>query len=358
MFARRLLCLALTVSALGLFSGRAAANERGRALYERTLKGTGLVWALRGNTLRENGTCWVVDASKRWVITNHHVAKPGDTVRVSFPKFRDGELLAEAEHYTADEAIKGRVLRSDARLDLALVELERLPEGVAQLKLAGKGPRPGDELFLVGNPGPSDARFVLSRGTVRTSLHKRVVYGRQHLYARMIETDVQANGGDSGSPVVNEEGKVVGVHSGGQPRARGVMSWEIDVSEVRRFLANRAPLKVREEKGSLTAKDAKTPVRADPKTGARVESHSRAFTLELEAGATYVIDLSSREFDAFLRLEDAAGKKLIENDDGFETGNDARIAFRPVKSGTYRIVATSYHAGKTGAFTLTVHKDR
>jgi S1-C subfamily serine protease len=359
MFARRLLSVALTVSALGLISGRAAANERGRALYERTLKGTGLVWVHRGNAFREHGTCWVVDASKRWVITNHHVAKPGDKVRVSFPKYRDGELLTEAGHYTAEEAIKGRVLRSDSLRDLALIELERLPEGVSPIELADRSPRPGDELFLVGNPGPSDARFVLSRGNVRTVLHKGIPYDRQPVVARMIETDVQANGGDSGSPVVNEEGKLVGVHSGGNGRARGIMSWEIDVSEVRRFLANdRAPQKVRQESGRLTAKDAKTLVRANPKTGERTESHHKVFTLQVEAGATYVIDLNSRDFDAFLRLEDASGKKVFENDDGFETGTDARIAFRPVKAGTYRIVTTSYHAGKTGAFTLTVHKDR
>jgi hypothetical protein len=56
--------------------------------------------------------------------------------------------------------------------------------------------------------------------------------------------------------------------------------------------------------------------------------------------------------DPYLVLTDAAGTKLDQDDDG---GGDlnARIVFRAEKSGTYRIVATSYNLGN-GGFTLTV----
>ncbi len=77
--------------------------------------------------------------------------------------------------------------------------------------------------------------------------------------------------------------------------------------------------------------------------------------MKLTAGKRYVIDLESKAFDTFLRLEDAQGKKLAENDDIVEGVNlNSRIVFTPAKDGVYRLVATAFRGQGRGPYTLTV----
>jgi tetratricopeptide (TPR) repeat protein len=79
------------------------------------------------------------------------------------------------------------------------------------------------------------------------------------------------------------------------------------------------------------------------------------YELELEAGPTYSIDLESSRFDAFLRLEDSAGKELLRDDDSGE-GTNSRLIFRAPQSGSYRVIATSFGPNSTGDFVLTIRR--
>ncbi len=99
--------------------------------------------------------------------------------------------------------------------------------------------------------------------------------------------------------------------------------------------------------GQLTDKDAKDTRR---KEGSRAQRHP----VPLRQGVLYVIDLVSKDFDAYLRLEDAAGKPLAEDDDG-GGGTNARLFFIPPKTGDYTIVATAFQP-KTGKYRLTVQE--
>ncbi len=81
------------------------------------------------------------------------------------------------------------------------------------------------------------------------------------------------------------------------------------------------------------------------------------YQVKLLADKTYVIDMVSpdqKALDPYLRLFDAAGKKLAEDDDS-GGGLNARIVFRSQQDGTYRIEASSFNVGR-GAFTLTVRE--
>jgi CHAT domain-containing protein/Tfp pilus assembly protein PilF len=79
----------------------------------------------------------------------------------------------------------------------------------------------------------------------------------------------------------------------------------------------------------------------------------KVYPVKLAAGAYYQIDLVSKDFDAYLRLEDAEGRQLAEDDD---SGGDlnARIVYRAEKSDSYRVIATTCDPGETGKFLLTV----
>src|SRR5262249_31586996 len=123
-----------------------------------------------------------------------------------------------------------------------LIELEAPPGPLPELKLAPESASAGDFVHSFGNPGTSDAYWIYTSGTVRQVYHKRVVYGNgQVVEALMLETQAPINPGDSGGPVVNDRGDLVGVSASYRSAAQLVSNC-IDVSEVRAFLAEARPL--------------------------------------------------------------------------------------------------------------------
>lgn len=81
---------------------------------------------------------------------------------------------------------------------------------------------------------------------------------------------------------------------------------------------------------------------------------AQRFFLYCRKGMFYEMDLHSKEFDSYLRLEDTSGKELLKDDDS--GGNlDARIIFRPESDGNYQVVVTSFD-GRSGRFHLTVRE--
>jgi hypothetical protein len=87
-----------------------------------------------------------------------------------------------------------------------------------------------------------------------------------------------------------------------------------------------------------------------------VNARERVHEVKLLAGSTCIIDLQSQAFDTFLRLEDANGKKLAENDDISPANLNSRLVFTPENDGVYRLVATSFEQRGVGPYTLTVRE--
>jgi hypothetical protein len=86
----------------------------------------------------------------------------------------------------------------------------------------------------------------------------------------------------------------------------------------------------------------------------KLNNPSKKYTVKLHKDKTYVIDLISADFDAYLRLLDKKGKQLAEDDDG---GGDlnSRIIHSASGTGDHQIVATSLD-GQVGKFTLKVRE--
>ena len=75
-------------------------------------------------------------------------------------------------------------------------------------------------------------------------------------------------------------------------------------------------------------------------------------TYKMTKGQRYEINLNS-PWDNYLRLENAGGMQLAEDDDS--GGNlNARIQFVAPQDGWYRIIVTSFAPGASGAYTLSV----
>lgn len=80
-------------------------------------------------------------------------------------------------------------------------------------------------------------------------------------------------------------------------------------------------------------------------------SHSRTF----QKGKRYVIDLQSSQFDPVLGLYDSQGNRIAVDDDSGQ-GLNARIRFTPSRTGTYRLVVTSFGKGMQGQYTLQIRQ--
>ena len=90
----------------------------------------------------------------------------------------------------------------------------------------------------------------------------------------------------------------------------------------------------------------------DGKDTKLTNSPRKIYPIKLSEGKTYEMNLKSKDFDSFLRLEDSSGKEVAEDDDGGGFP-DARLVYKAAKSGDYKIIVTSFD-GKSGKFSLTV----
>jgi hypothetical protein len=91
----------------------------------------------------------------------------------------------------------------------------------------------------------------------------------------------------------------------------------------------------------------------DPEYAGRKGSFHKAYTHKLVQGHTYTIDLTSTDIDSYLYLENPEGKVVAEDDDGGGFPN-ARITYKAPTTGNYKLIATSFKAGETGDFTLSI----
>ncbi len=74
------------------------------------------------------------------------------------------------------------------------------------------------------------------------------------------------------------------------------------------------------------------------------------------AGKTYSVEMQSKQFTPFLRLEDTEGKKLSELVHLFRYGKNSRLIFSPKKDGVYHVVATSIRRQGQGNYTLLIRE--
>ncbi len=141
------------------------------------------------------GTGVVID-DQGTILTNLHVARAAQRLKVVF---HDGT--------EADAVITGA--RPD--LDLAIIQPNVLPDDLVPATLGGSGDlRPGDEVVAVGFPfgiGPSASAGVVS-GLLRILEQEGRITMRN-----LIQFDAAANPGNSGGPLVNANGEVVGIVS-------------------------------------------------------------------------------------------------------------------------------------------------
>ena len=237
-------CLLPTASAFADNAPAAAApavkTMTARQLHDHLAKGTGWV-RIKTETGTINGTAWIVDKGRKWMITNAHVVDGRDAVQVIFPEWKDGKLVREESAYAAVAGVKATVIDRDESRDLALLLLESLPETGHGLKVADAEPEEGDSVRTIGGftLGGEGLVWGAVRGEVRTVGPVQGWKGGAKV--RKVSTDAPINGGNSGGPLVSDAGEVVGVNASYQTNARNV-SHHISTDELKGFLKVAGPL--------------------------------------------------------------------------------------------------------------------
>jgi S1-C subfamily serine protease len=275
-----------------------------------------------------------------YVLTAGHVSgKPGRPVIIRLP---DGRKL------------KGKTLGRNDGIDSGLMKIEEAGKFPSVEMGKSTALKKGQWVIAIGHPGG----FRPNRTPV-------VRLGRVLSVASTgINTDCALVGGDSGGPLFDLEGKVVGIHSRigpfnmsqnfHVPMDTYVTTW--DRLAKGESWGSTGPGQLVQSPGGKVVFEKKDRLTAtDPKDKSLKSSHHKVYTFKMAPGALYTLDAASSEIDSYLRLEDSSGKELARDDDS--AGNsDARIVFLPKKEDTYRIVVTTFKADETGPFALTVRR--
>jgi S1-C subfamily serine protease len=142
------------------------------------------------------GTGVVIDDAGT-ILTNFHVANAAKKLRVMF---WDGS--------ESDAQIVG----ADPQNDLAVIRPNILPDDLQPATLAStQNLYPGDDVVAIGFPfgiGPSASAGIVS------GLKREFSQDGQRGLSNLIQFDAAANPGNSGGPLVNADGEVVGIVTG------------------------------------------------------------------------------------------------------------------------------------------------
>lgn len=190
--------------ALLALSSRPASAQQLRALFERVSKSVVVVRTVEQTAapgpLKEltstpglgSGTIIASDGS---VLTAAHVVQTADRVGV---ELQDGRVFA------------ARVVSSSPRGDVALLRMENPPPDLVPARLGDSDSlRTGDEVVVIG--APYGLGYSLSAGHVGGRLLPRQTVSGVPL--EFIQTDAHISQGNSGGPMLNLRGEVVGIVS-------------------------------------------------------------------------------------------------------------------------------------------------
>ena len=140
------------------------------------------------------GTGVIVNASGA-ILTSHHVVDGARTIRLSFV---DGTRS------------NGRIVSSDPDNDIAVLVPDRPPQPIVPAVLGGGG-QVGDEAYAVGHPlGYAGS---LSAGVI-SGLDRTVETPDGKILRGLIQFDAAVNPGNSGGPLLNRGGQVIGIVTG------------------------------------------------------------------------------------------------------------------------------------------------
>jgi serine protease Do len=160
------------------------------------------------------------------VLTAAHVVQTADAALV---EFSDGQNSL------------ARVIASDVRSDVALLQLQEPPKGITPATLGDSDKvEVGDQIFVIGAPYGISQTLSVGHLSGRRRLDPNS--GNQSSI-EFLQTDAAVNGGNSGSPMFDMNGQVVGIVSTIMSQSGGSegLAFAAATNTAKRFLLDRKP---------------------------------------------------------------------------------------------------------------------
>lgn len=148
-----------------------------------------------------SGFVYKTDDKFAYIITNHHVVSVGNEFSITLSN---------------EEIIKAKLVGSDPYADIAVLSVDK-DKVISTAKLGSTDSlRVGDTVFAVGAPLDSSVySFTVTRGilsgkdrVVEVSLNSS---NQADWVMRVLQTDTAINSGNSGGPLCNSNGEVIGI---------------------------------------------------------------------------------------------------------------------------------------------------
>ncbi|TCK01866.1 serine protease DegQ [Volucribacter psittacicida] len=140
------------------------------------------------------GSGVIIDADKGYIITNNHVIDGADKITV---KLEDGREF------------KAKVIGTDSMSDVALIQVDN-PTNLTAIKFADSDKlKVGDFTVAIGNPfglGQTVTSGIVSALGRSTGMDSSA-------YENYIQTDAAVNRGNSGGPLINLQGELIGINT-------------------------------------------------------------------------------------------------------------------------------------------------
>jgi serine protease Do len=158
------------------------------------------------------------------IMTAAHVVHSMDEINVEF---------------LGGETIPARVISSEPAADLSLLQLRRVPANVRVAALADSDKvRVGDQVVIVG--APYGLGHSMSAGWISARWPANSVYRAMPL-AEFLQTDATINTGNSGGPMFNMAGEVIGIVSHNISKSGGSegLGFVVTINTARRLLLER-----------------------------------------------------------------------------------------------------------------------
>ncbi|MDO4572037.1 MAG: trypsin-like peptidase domain-containing protein, partial [Clostridia bacterium] len=141
-----------------------------------------------------SGSGFIVSSSG-YILTNAHVIEDASVVAI---RFSDGE------------EVDAKVIGSDAETDVAVLKIER--SGLSPLGLGDSDTvRVGEYVLAIGNPLDSDRLAnTITFGIISAKAREITIDAYTNTF---LQTDAAINFGNSGGPLLNMQGEVIGMNS-------------------------------------------------------------------------------------------------------------------------------------------------
>jgi S1-C subfamily serine protease len=141
------------------------------------------------------GSGFVIDA-RGYILTNYHVVEGAQSIEV---------VLGDQSRYPA------KYIGADQRNDVALVKIDPKGKHLVALPLGDSGSlQVGQKVLAIGNP--FGFQSTLTTGVV-SALGRTVQTSQTTFIDEAIQTDAAINRGNSGGPLINTHGEVIGINS-------------------------------------------------------------------------------------------------------------------------------------------------